>query len=155
MALISKIQLPGNSTAYNIRTSHYGTCTVASSTANKTVSATPGFELVAGAEISVTFSNDNTADTPKLNVNSTGNKSIYLNGEVIGTTASKYFLSGTCQFVYDGTNWNLIGSPSSLSYTSIGQTSSTFTQYQMEFLTQSEYDDIATKDPDTFYFITE
>ncbi len=88
----------------------FGTCSTAAGTAAKTVSVTAGtFALETGARVTVKFSNANTAGTPTLNVNSKGAKNIFHNGAQITTGGNKALLAGTCDFVYDGTQWHLIG----------------------------------------------
>jgi hypothetical protein len=88
----------------------FGTCTTGAGTAAKTVSITTGtFGLETGAKVTVKFSNKNTASTPTLNVNSTGAKNIYHNGAQITSGNNKGMLNGTVEFVYDGTQWQLIG----------------------------------------------
>lgn len=88
----------------------FGTCSTAAGTAAKTVSITSGtFNLEAGARVTVKFSNANTAGTPTLNVNSKGAKNIYHKGSKITTGTNKSLLAGTVDFVYDGTQWHLIG----------------------------------------------
>ena len=88
----------------------FGTCSTAAATAAKTVSITSGtFSLEAGARVSVKFTNANTADTPTLNVNSKGAKNIFSKGSQITTGTNKSLLAGTVDFIYDGTQWHLIG----------------------------------------------
>lgn len=88
----------------------FGTCSTAAATAAKTVSITAGtFSLETGAKVTVKFSNKNTAGTPTLNVNGTGAKKIFHNGAQITTSGNKALLAGTVEFVYDGTQWHLIG----------------------------------------------
>lgn len=88
----------------------FGTCSTAAATAAKTVSITTGtFSLEAGARVSVKFSNANTADTPTLNVASKGAKNIFHKGAQITTGVNKALLAGVCDFIYDGTQWHLIG----------------------------------------------
>lgn len=88
----------------------FGTCSTAAATAAKTVSITTGtFALEAGSTIAVKFSNANTANNPTLAVNSTAAKNIFVNGAQITTGGNKALLTGTVVFVYDGTQWNLIG----------------------------------------------
>lgn len=85
---------------------HYGTCSTAAATAAKVVSLT-GFTLAEGAEVSVKFTVTNTASNPTLNVNSTGAKAIYYRGSVI--SAGYLAANRVYKFVYDGTNYELIG----------------------------------------------
>ena len=88
----------------------FGTCSTAADTAAKTVSITSGtFNLEAGARVSVKFTNANTAGTPTLNVNSKGAKNIFSKGSQITTGSNKSLLAGTVDFIYDGTQWHLIG----------------------------------------------
>ena len=92
-------------------TSHrFGTCSTAAGTAGKEVSITSGtFSLEAGARVAVMFSNANTADSPTLKVGSTAAKNIFVNGSRITTGSNKGLLKGTVIFIYDGTQYNLIG----------------------------------------------
>lgn len=85
---------------------NYGTCSTAAATAAKTVACT-GFALVTGAEITVKFTVTNTADSPTLNVNSTGAKPVYYRGSAI----SKGYLAAnrTYNFRYNGTQYELVG----------------------------------------------
>ena len=79
------------------------TCSTAAGTAAKTVALT-GFSLVKGAKLLITFTNANTASSAlTLNVNSTGAKTIYINGVVSSSTNKN--LSGTYIVEYDGTYW--------------------------------------------------
>ena len=88
----------------------FGTCSTAAATAAKTVSITKGtFSLEAGVRVSVKFSNANTADTPTLNVSNSGAKYIFHKGAKITTGVNKKLLAGVCDFIYDGTQWHLIG----------------------------------------------
>jgi len=88
----------------------FGTCSTAAGTAAKTVAITTGtFSLEAGAQVAVKFSNANTAGTPTLNVASTGAKNIFVNGAQITTGGNKALLAGTVIFIYDGTQYHLIG----------------------------------------------
>ena len=85
---------------------HYGTCSTAASTAAKVVSCT-GFTLATGAKITVKFTVTNTASNPTLNVNSTGAKAIQYRGSAI---SSGYLAANRVYtFIYDGTNYQLIG----------------------------------------------
>ena len=85
---------------------HYGTCSTAAATAAKTVACT-SFTLVTGSRIIVKFTVTNTVDNPTLNVNSTGAKAIQYRGAAI---AKGYLAANrTYEFVYDGTNYQLVG----------------------------------------------
>lgn len=85
---------------------HYGTCSTAAATQAKVVSLT-GFNLVTGARAMIKFTVTNTASSPTLNVNDTGAKSIMYRGAAIsaGILAAKRVY----EFVYDGTNFELVG----------------------------------------------
>ena len=88
----------------------YCTCTTAAATAAKTASITSGtFTLEAGAHVIVKFSNANTASNPTLNINGTGAKNIFHNGARITTDTNTALLAGAVDFVYDGTQWQLLG----------------------------------------------
>ena len=88
----------------------FGTCSTDAGSASKTVSITTGtFALEAGARVSVKFTNANTASTPTLNVNSKGAKNIFHKGAQITTGNNKALLAGICDFIYDGTQWHLVG----------------------------------------------
>ena len=88
----------------------FGTCGTAAATAAKTVSVGSGtVTLEAGLRVTVKFTYANTAGTPTLNVNSKGAKNIYHKGSQITTGSNKALLAGTVDFVYDGTQWQLIG----------------------------------------------
>lgn len=98
---------------------HFGVCSTGASTAAKTVTITSGdVTLEAGLRVIVKFDNANTATTaPTLNVNSKGAKNIYHNGAQITTGANKSLLAGTVEFVYDGTQWQLVGNYINTTYT--------------------------------------
>ena len=103
----------------------FGTCSIAAATAAKTVSITTGtFALEAGAKVTVKFNNANTASSPTLNVNGTGAKNIFHNGAQITSGVNKGLLAGVCDFVYDGTQWHLVGNYHDTTY-STGLMSST------------------------------
>lgn len=86
--------------------SHYGTCDTVASTAAKTVSLS-NYSLVTGSRIVVQFTVTNTAANPTLNVNNTGAKPIVYRGSAI--SAGYLAANRVYEFVYDGTNWNLMG----------------------------------------------
>ena len=89
------------------------TCTTASNTASKTILiSSDSFSLEDNVKIRVNFNNSNTANSPKLNVNGTGNLPIYYNGEEITLGDNKYLLQAMCDFIYTVTDteiyWDLI-----------------------------------------------
>lgn len=84
----------------------YGVCSTAATTAAKTVDCA-GFTLITGAEITVKFTNTNSAAQPTLNVNNQGAKAIYYRGDIIPPT---YLAKGRVYtFRYDGKNYELVG----------------------------------------------
>lgn len=88
-------------------TTHYGVCSTAAATAVKTVDI-PGFELVTGAYVIVTFTTTNSAAVAnlKLNVSNTGDIPIkHRNGNF--PAAGELIANRPFMFVYDGTNWQL------------------------------------------------
>lgn len=87
------------------KTTWYGTCSTATSTAAKTVSLS-GYALETGSIVNITFTNAVNANAT-LNINSTGAKSIYHKGSAIngGTIGA-----GTiATLFYDGDHYCLIG----------------------------------------------
>jgi hypothetical protein len=85
---------------------HYGTCATAAATVEKVVALT-GFALATGARVVVMFTVTNTAANPTMNVNSSGAKAIYYRNAAI--TAGALAANRVYEFVYDGTQWELIG----------------------------------------------
>ena len=92
-----------NGTNYKLGSGLYGTCSTDAGTAAKVVTLSNFNQLVEGITIHVKFNNTNIAESPTLNVNSTGAKPIYR----YGTTAA-----GTNRL----TSWKE-GSVISLTYT--------------------------------------
>lgn len=87
--------------------SYYGVCSTAAGTAAKTVSVT-GFSLITGVLVTVKFSNSITVANPTLNVNSTGAKTIYYRGYALPANAIE--ANSTYTLVYNGTQWEIVGS---------------------------------------------
>ena len=90
----------------------YGECSTAAATAAKTVSVAFGsFTLQTGATIAVKFTNANGVADPTLNVNSTGAVPIMRYGTTTpGASAGTSWNAGSIvTFVYDGTNWQMVG----------------------------------------------
>ena len=85
---------------------HYGTCSTAAGTAAKVVACT-NYVLATGARIIVKFTVANTAASPTLNVNSTGAHAIQSGGKAI--SASTLSANSTYEFIYDGSNYQLVG----------------------------------------------
>ena len=85
---------------------HFSECSTAAATAAKVVTLS-GFVLASGARITIKFTVTNTAASPTLNVNGTGAKSIMYRGAAI--SAGYLAANRVYEFIYDGTNWELIG----------------------------------------------
>ena len=106
-ALTSARNIDGISFNGSADITHYTTCGTAAGTAAKTADMT-GFSLDAGSIINVKFTNTNTANSPTLNVNSTGAKNIYHRGVQITSGDNKGLLTGIVSFIYDGSQWHII-----------------------------------------------
>ena len=88
----------------------YGACSTAAGTAQKEVTPTTGtVSLEAGLRVAVKFANANTADSPTLKVGSNAAKNIFHKGAQITTGGNKALLAGICDFIYDGTQFHLVG----------------------------------------------
>lgn len=89
---------------------HYTTCSTGASTVAKEASLT-GFTLVEGARVAIKFSATNSASNPTLNVNGTGAKAIKYRGTSAVTSSNWYrWQAGDIiDFIYDGTNWLMVG----------------------------------------------
>lgn len=104
----------GQQTAdYMYRATHYTTCSTAAGTAAKAVSLTEtynNFILTTGAVVYVKFTTTNTAAVGSLtlNVDSKGAKPIKYRGGNL-PSAGTLAAGRVYQFVYDGTNWELMG----------------------------------------------
>jgi hypothetical protein len=85
---------------------YYGSCSTAAGTAAKTVEIT-GFKLTTGVRVVVKFTVTNSAASPTLNVTSTGAKAIYYRSAAI--TAGYLAANRTYEFVYNGTQYELVG----------------------------------------------
>lgn len=124
----------------NAQSVKVGSSSTAAATAAKVVTTLAGdFELRNGADLIVTFSYDNTAENITLNVDSTGAKSVYYKGAAIEASVIKTNIP--YEFVYDGTNFVLVGSADGLTGVE---------------LTEEEYDDLPLTDrtnPDKLFFI--
>ena len=118
---------------------HYGTCATAAATATKAVSIT-NFTLVTGARVIVKFTVTNTAASPTLNVNNTGAKAIQYRGAAI--TAGYLAANRTYEFVYDGTNYQLVGdvNTDTNTDTKVRQTNDTSTNASLPVLVSATAD---------------
>ena len=102
-----------------------GVCATAAATGAKTVSIS-GFDLYTGVTVKVMFTNGNSNNAPRLNVNSTGEKDIKVvkagakitppvhtgkwRGASSATTEGWQPMT-TLELMYDGTDWVIIGNP--------------------------------------------
>lgn len=84
------------------------TTNAAAVTANLTNTATYSYTLAAGSRITVKFVKAVPANAT-LNVQSTGAKAIYFNGAAI--IANIINAGDAVEFVYDGTNYIVVGTP--------------------------------------------
>ena len=112
---IGKINI--NNTEYPIAQSLFGTCNTTANTATKVVTCADFDTLISGIVINVYFTYANTESSISLNVNSTGNKTVYVdnNSSILWNTGA------TKSFVYYNNQWRLINP------TSVGTTYSTAT----------------------------
>lgn len=105
---------------------HYGECSTAAATVAKVVNCT-GFTLATGAWIAVKFTVTNTGAVANLtlNVNSTGAKNIkYRNAGL--SSASVLAANRVYLFVYDGTNYQIVGDlDTNTTYTNMTQSEAT------------------------------
>lgn len=96
-------------TMFGTQAGNYATCATAAGTAAKAVSIS-GFTLTTGIHVFVKFTVTNTAAVASLtlNVSGTGAKSMKYRGgnlPAVGTLSA----SRVYEFIYDGTNWELVG----------------------------------------------
>lgn len=86
----------------------YGTSNTAGATAAKTVTTLSGdYNLEQGTPIVIKFANTDTSTGATLNIDGSGAKAIYQNGAAIKTKTLKE--DCTYLFIYDGTNYVLVG----------------------------------------------
>lgn len=113
---------------------HYAICNTEAATAAKVVTCS-GFTLVTGAKISVKFTYKNTAENPTLKVGNTDAKAIYYGNSAI--TASYLNSAGGAgsivTFVYDGTNYQVVGGVNTVSYYMTQYNTTTDTNYPLLF----------------------
>lgn len=91
-----------------VNQSYYGTCTDNGDVVAKSVTVSnQNFKLVAGALITVKFDNTNSATNVTLNVNGTGDKSIWYNASVYTSSSANVcgYANRTTTYIYDGTYW--------------------------------------------------
>ena len=107
---ISKVNV-SNAEHQIVGSPRYATCSTAAATVAKVATIADGsstFTLEKGARICVKFTNANTVAAPTLNVGGTGAKAIYWHGAALDS--SQYWqASAVVDFVYNGTQWELVG----------------------------------------------
>lgn len=99
----------------NRQMAYSATSSTGASTATKEVSCANFPALAAGATVTVRFSVANTATSAiKLNVNSTGDKTVYVNGATTGSSNQLLWAANAnITFTYDGTYWRVVSEPRS------------------------------------------
>lgn len=90
--------------------SRYCVCTSSADAVQKLV-ACENFSLETGARVTVKFMSNNEAECPELNVNNTGAKEIWYRGKPI--PGNHLMSDSVYEFVYNGSQYELVGSPSS------------------------------------------
>ena len=84
------------------------TCSTAAATAAKTATASAKFALFSGVRVRVTFTNANTAANPTLNINTTSDVPIMLDGT--NAAASGCWTAGSVvDLIYNGTSFVMVG----------------------------------------------
>ena len=86
----------------------YGTCSTAEATAAKAVTLS-GYALVTGGIVAVKFTYGLCASAT-MNINSKGAKNIFIDGAAVTATTAKRVLAGDiAYFIYDGTQYQFLG----------------------------------------------
>lgn len=93
-----------NNTQYPIAQSLFGTCNTTANTATKVVTCADFDTLISGIVINVYFTYANTESSISLNVNSTGNKTVYVDNN----SSILWDAGATKSFVYYNNQWRLI-----------------------------------------------
>ena len=98
-------------TMFGTQAGNYATCATAAATAAKAVTIS-GFTLTTGIHVYVKFNEANSAAVGSLtlNVSGTGAKPIKCRASENLGTAGSLAANGIYEFVYDGTNWVMVGS---------------------------------------------
>lgn len=98
----------------------YGECNISPSTVAKTVTTlNGGFVLKKGAKVSVKFLQGHTASTMTLNVDGTGAKNVYRDGNSPKSNMIKAY--NVYEFIYDGTYWRIVGVDTDTTYSNATQ----------------------------------
>ena len=97
-----------NNDKLNALNVYYGECSTESATAAKVITVDDTFTLQKGATVIIKFTNNNSASSPTLNVNSTGAKPMTRYGtNALGTLdyVGGWYAGAIQMFTYDGTSW--------------------------------------------------
>lgn len=100
------------------KATHYATCPTAADVVTKIATIQNGtFTLDTGVKVSVKFADTNSAVSPTLNINDTGDKEIYSQGTSL-ISKSGWRANQVVDFVYDGSHWHIVGLSDTLSWNS-------------------------------------
>ena len=107
--VVSKGLWSPNTTYSNASLGHgYGTCATAEATAAKVVTLS-GYSLTTGGIVAVKFTYG-LCESATMNINSRGAKKIFIDGAAVTATTAKRVLAGEiAYFIYDGTQYHLLG----------------------------------------------
>lgn len=99
--------------ANNKAVAYSATCATGATTAAKEAACTNFPTLAAGVTITIRFANANTSTGAiTLNVNATGAKTVYVNGQATSSTNQLLWgASANITFTYDGTYWRVVSEP--------------------------------------------
>ena len=100
-------------------------CATAAATSAKVVTTGDSFRLVAGATISVRFTNGHTASTMTLDVNGTGAKNVYASGNNPPTLRA----NSTLTMYYSGTSWTVADAGSLYNAKEAAKTASNYLKF--------------------------
>ena len=107
MSAIHTVNIDGIN--YDIKATHYATCPTAADVVTKIATIQNGtFTLDTGVKVSVKFTNTNSAVSPTLNINDTGDKEIYSQGTSLISNGG-WRANQVVDFVYDGSHWHIVG----------------------------------------------
>ena len=151
MSDISSLQINSDTHSIKALKLSYGECSTAAATTAKTVTiisdgAASGsnapFVLEKGAVVLVKFTTTNTGAVANLtlNVNGTGAKSIKYRGTNL-PSAGALAANRVYQFLYDGTNWQLVGDINTDTNTAVTQTISSTSNADYRVLFSATADD--------------
>jgi len=109
-SLLTSVNIDGINATNSGYVNRYALCSTNANAAAKTANVSNGlYSLSTGSSVRVKFTNANTANNPTLSISSTAAKNIFYKGSQITTGDEKYLLAGVVDFVYDGTQYHLVG----------------------------------------------